>query len=463
MQYAPPTNKPLIMMTHVCRSWRNVLLSTPSLWTQINFSLSGTRSQQAEVFLRRSGNQLLDIYQSLGQDRVEPFLSITLHNLFRLQGLSIISYMPHFEPLLRNFSASAPELKHLEIQNHNTMESDKELPKIFGGRMPKLTSLSLYWFRTNLRNLDLPSLMWFKFETGKDTSIQDLISFFERCPLLEFIQLCFCSFQTPVPPPHKRVCLAALREFRLNNAAYITGLLDHLILPRCTEMMLQGTFADGPYIQHGTPAARIHPSSIEHLPVTRGITKAIVMEGSCTFSGPSGNLSFGWLGGTCEGINNHFFTSFSPISVLQVRELWVGQRTTYGSSNNRTPSKQTAAGLRGAFEVLTGVEGLTIACCRMEPFLQALGETADGGILLPGLQKLAVYVWCGDMDVSALIQCTRTRKEHFRPLEEVTVVWEKDPGARVRDKVESLREFVGELVHHVGKAPKLFWSSYERD
>ena len=67
------------------------------------------------------------------------------------------------------------------------------------------------------------------------------------------------------------------------------------------------------------------------------------------------------------------------------------------------------------------------------------------------------------MDVSALIQCMRTRKEHFQPLKKVTVVWEKDPEAVVKDEVESLREFAGELVHRVGEAPKLFWRGDECD
>ena len=453
-------------MTHVCRSWRNVLLSTPSLWTQIDFSESvSTKSQQAEVFIRRSGNQLLDIHQYLtDKENVEPFLSIMLHNLFRLQGLSIISYLPYFGPLLRKFSASAPELKRLEIQSQSTMESNTKLPKIFGGRMPKLTSLSLQWFHTNLRDLDLPSLTRFDFATETDTSIQDLISFFEGCPLLEFIQITLLySPQTPAPPPRRRVCLAALRELRLDNTAYTTGLLDQLILPKCTEIMLEVKPTGETPTQRGSSAAKIHPSSIDHLPVTRGITKAVVIQNSCNFSGPSGNLRFRWFQRACGDIDALSFTSFSPISVLQIRELWIGQRTVHRLSNNRTSWKQTAAGLRGSFGVLTDVEGLTIVCCKMEPFLQTLGETVDGGILLPALQRLTVYVGCGDMDVPALIQCTKERKEHFRPLGEVTVVWEKDPGTGVRDEVESLREFVGELVHRVGEAPKLFWRGDECD
>jgi len=37
---------------------------------------------------------------------------------------------------------------------------------------------------------------------------------------------------------------------------------------------------------------------------------------------------------------------------------------------------------------------------------------------------------------------------------EVAVVWERDPGGGIRDEVESL---MGELIHGVGEAPKLFW------
>jgi len=143
----------------------------------------------------------------------------------------------------------------------------------------------------------------------------------------------------------------------------------------------------------------------------------VVMEGSCTFSGPSGNLSFRWFQETHEDIDAHFSASFSQISVLQIREFRNGRRTTYGSSNKHTSWKQNAVVLHcGAFEELTDVEGLTIVCCKMEPFPQTLAETVDGIIHLSGLQKLTVYVGYGDMEVSALMQCKRTRKERFRPL-----------------------------------------------
>jgi len=259
-------------------------------------------------------------------------------------------------------------------------------------------------------------------------STWDLIFFFKRCPSLEFIQISLAYLPQTPTIPRRRVCLAALRELRLDEAACTTGLLDHLILPRCTEMALKGEFARETLTRQGSPAAQIRPSSIGYLPATRGITKAMVMEGSCTFSGPSGNLSFPWFYGIRENLDAHFFTSVFPVSVLQIREFWIGERTRSRFNIDRIPCEKTAAGLRGAFEVLTNVEYLTLTCCKMEPFFQTLEAAVNGGILLPGSQNLTAYVGCGNLDASALTQCTKAGKAHFLPLREVTIVWEKDPG-----------------------------------
>ena len=158
--------------------------------------------------------------------------------------------------------------------------------------MPKLTSLTLSYLNTNLRDFTFPSLTQFNVATG-DISVRDLTSFFGRCPLLELIRLRLSCLVHPLTrPPRRRVCLPALKELRLNQSACVTGLLDHLILPKCTEMVLKGQFSGKILDEHGEPAARIHPPSIDYLPVTRGITKVVAMPLSCTLSGPNGNLAF---------------------------------------------------------------------------------------------------------------------------------------------------------------------------
>lgn len=150
-------------MTHICRLWGIVLLSTPSLWTQIDFST--LNSEQAKCFLRRSGDFLpLDIFQFFeSEEDAEPFLSTALYNIHRLRRLEIQSFLLYLESVLARFTRSAPELEHLEISNeigatgremglHNT---------IFQGRLPKLFSLTLYHICTNLRVSNFPSLTRF--------------------------------------------------------------------------------------------------------------------------------------------------------------------------------------------------------------------------------------------------------------------------------------------------------------
>ena len=146
---------------------------------------------------------------------------------------------------------------------------------------------------------------------------------------------------------------------------------------------------------------------------------------------------------------------FTPISVLEVRELWVGWSA--ASSTGRKPWKQTATGVRGIFRVLKKVEDLTIVTCHVEPFFSTLGAAADDRALLLGLQRLTIFVGCEDLDVLALVKCAKARKEHSWLLEKVTIVFEKDPGADLVEGLESLREFVGVLVYRVGKTSGLNW------
>jgi len=447
-------------MTHVCQSWRNVLLSTPSLWTQID--LSALKLKQAKGFLGRSGNRLLDVYQSFeAKEDIEPFLSTTLPNIHRLRGLKIDTFSAHLEHVLARFTESAPELKYLKFWNDPdyTGEDMKFHNTIFDGRLPKLTSLSLVYFRTDFRDFNFPSLTRLEFTTGTIMSVQDLKSFFKRCPSLELVHICLNYLpKSPTAPPEDRVRLAALKGLRLDKTACTSGLLDHLTLPMCAEVMLNGRYIDDEFGHRSFPMPRIHPSSIDHLPVTRGITKAVAIPHSCVFSGPNGNLRFRCFDNTHGNFDAEFFTSFSPISVSEIRELWIGRGTMSYSHLSYTHWRQTPAGTHGAFGVLKNVEDLTIFSCKTEPFFTTLGSTVDDSILLLRLQRLTLYVGYISLDVSALIRCAKARKEHSRPLLEVTVVLGKEPGANFFQEVELLREFVGELVYRNGEAPELDWT-----
>ena len=450
-----PMNGPLIKMTHVCRSWRNVLLSTPSLWTQIDFSIS--KSKQAETFLGRSGDQLLDVCQFLQSEAdVDPFVPSTLDNIHRLRLLDIYTYHPRLDLVLESFASPAPELEFLRIiHNPTSTKRDMKIPQIFGGRLPKITYLSLKYLDTNLRDLNFPSLTRFNFSRRTMILVPDMASFLERCPLLEFLEISLAYRpDPPIPPPKNRIRLTALKKLTFNQTASTCGLLDGLILPKCTEMALKGPFTGEEFDWAGDASARIHPSSIDHLPVMREITKVVAMPNSCILSGPNGNLRF-WCTDFARGsFDGLYFTSFSPIFVLDIRELWVGQNTT-----TRNPWKQTIAGARGAFGVLKKVDDLTIVSCETGPLFATLGTPERDGVPLPGLRRLTIYVGLGDVDIPTLVQCVKTRKTYSRPLGKVTVVFEEEPGADLVRWLELLRASVGEMAYCVGETPRLYWET----
>ena len=298
--------------------------------------------------------------------------------------------------------------------------------------------------------------------------VQDLKSFFERCPSLEFIQIQIPYLpRQPASPPRKRVPLAALKELRLDETASASGLLDHLILPRCTQLILKGQFTGAALDRYGFHAARIHSSSIDHLPVTTEITKVVAMPNSCILSGPNGDIRLWCPEGCARGnFDAEFLTSLSPIHVLEIKELWVGHSTM--SSFYPGPWLQGLPGIRGAFAVLPKVEDLTIVGCVTEPFFTALNpsttaSSAGMDTLLPVLRKLTVYVAPRDLNICELIRCMRVRKRHSRPLGKVAIVFMEEVGVKITRKVELLREFVEVLEYYVGEAPALIWKGVDRE
>jgi len=194
----------------------------------------------------------------------------------------------------------------------------------------------------------------------------------------------------------------------------------------------------------------------------RGITKAVAMPHSCILSGPNGNLRFWCFLENRSDFDAEFLTSFTPISVSGIKELWVGATTE--SYFGRIPWKQTAIGVRSAFKALTKVEGLTIVSCETEPIFAALDVKMDNTILLPRLRRIMIYVGCGDLDVLALIQSAKARKEHSRPLGEVVIIFENEPGAGVVRELGPLGELVEELNYRVGVTPVMRqWENRDGD
>ena len=105
----------VIALTHVCRAWRGVFISRPSLWTNVDCKNEG----KTRIYLERSKSLLVNL--SLGP-RVRlyshhPFLKIISHAVGRLRSLTIEGTPKNLQYITNRLSRPAPLLEKLSIHN----------------------------------------------------------------------------------------------------------------------------------------------------------------------------------------------------------------------------------------------------------------------------------------------------------------------------------------------------------
>ncbi|KIJ54089.1 hypothetical protein M422DRAFT_64271 [Sphaerobolus stellatus SS14] len=152
-----------VLVSHVCRTFREVATHTPSLWSRI--MLNGIRTQEldrARTFIARSGSVSLTIIYDeedadylLHLEEVGHFMDIVAPHISRLKGLTL--QLPYFQALhriMQRLDKPAPLLETLELcerdyetgfdefEDFRSMDLRDPLV-IFQGNMPKLKRLVL--------------------------------------------------------------------------------------------------------------------------------------------------------------------------------------------------------------------------------------------------------------------------------------------------------------------------------
>ena len=104
----------LIAMTHVCRSWRELLITRPSLWALLPDCQNTDRTR---VYIERSKSAPLELFLYQHGDTTyleEAFLSVVPH-IGRLKSLRIKGDIDLLQNLTPHLSCPTPLLKQLSI------------------------------------------------------------------------------------------------------------------------------------------------------------------------------------------------------------------------------------------------------------------------------------------------------------------------------------------------------------
>jgi len=228
----------LVSVTHVCRSWRQVAIAAPELWTEITME----NPEAVRAFLERSGAVPLKVDLHLGSGaKIDQVLEAVIPHVHRFRefsllthrGLGAVGSMPFTEP--------APLLEQLTI--HYPLGDRPAL--LFNDQAPRLREVKMFsnglWLKNQLWNLtSLHITLSRARRTGSD--FYPFFDMLRRCPVLEEmfvswggwgVQLELPQFPT-VPLHHLRKLLihafpiGIVRSFLHNFDLKADGIAIHL-------------------------------------------------------------------------------------------------------------------------------------------------------------------------------------------------------------------------------------------
>lgn len=237
-------HKDWLVLLHVCRHWRGVVASSPSLWSTIDSHLI------PHSFLKRSRGLPLTLYLGMRQEGVNKGLIDALiphsHRFHELHISSALWDAP--QPIFSLLSRPAPRLFSLTIDDKG--QNGDALAPIFGGEMPVLRQLALKHFTSwppgyfeNLTHLCL-----YNQEVFSRPSTSSFLDYLEASPLLEDLVLSSAGptrpdeDDFPVVPSTRIVSLPQLRCLHIDEfpaGPIVSRLLSHLDVPNMSTLHIR--------------------------------------------------------------------------------------------------------------------------------------------------------------------------------------------------------------------------------
>jgi hypothetical protein len=322
----------VVPLTHVCRHWRETIVSTPSNWALV----SNNRSELAASSLERAKAARLDVSIDMRQFKADPgAFGLIIPYIRNIDTLHVYD-LPGIEELTRalpDFPRSTPNLRSLTLLCtytivrpwDRTVDPFESFPHTL--KHLSLFNIPLYSSVLNLRNLTDLTLRYHTFDGHLDT----LLTFLEQNRSLERATLDIRFTESPLRQSRRHAVVKSrlqLLSIPCNNPMNAHALISNITLGRGAHLEIssldQSTGLNDILsgISTGHLSNLSSPAFLEYRSYPRNIR----------LHGRNGRLSF-----SCTLSSGVPFVEFPLFSLTDVREFRLEHRTPGRLRSSLTP------------------------------------------------------------------------------------------------------------------------------
>lgn len=406
----------LLNASRVCRSWRDILPSSPSLWTE--FTCKGVLKT-----LEYLGAAPIDVIACC-----KPGVSIDIEAVIALKSaterfrfLTLQLEPSELSRVLGELVDPAPILEHLRLSLPRPEHGSGSIPENFlGGSTPSLKSMHLCDINTGIFFSEFPLLTRLILTTNTETfDISQLFRVFTSAKLLEEVNVRFLGPTTVIPETQAVIDLLWMREFIFSTKHEESPkrLLSFLNMPSVRKVEL--SFHN---VRKGIETMQdFLPPQLWTFPHLLKIhtLKLDVSDSDCwtQFCGPGGVVSvhvspfYEERGDVLW--QSHWLGFLVPMSIADIENITL----------NTSSLLETGARLffLELLRTMNGVQDLTMERCNDKMIIGALSPSTEGGILFPHLKSLMFRLTPKGATVFPhLTDMSRARDQQSYPLGKVS-------------------------------------------
>jgi len=376
----------LLTASHVCRHWRDALISSPRLWAKFQ-CVDVARTLQ---YLGRSKPVPINVIADFDSDiqavtalksATARFGSLTL----RLQPFDLLQVFHHLV-------TPAPALERLEVSamahRGGGPAFRPTIPATFlGGSTPALKSLHLNGINTKLTFSEFPALTHLTLVTNMQIlDMSELFRVFASATLLEVVSVQISGPTTPIPENQDVIGLPRMKKLSFSNTLgeFPKRLLSLLFMPCVGEVKLDISIPG----EDTQTMREFLPAQLQNFPHLLKVDnlKLDVPHAHCNiqFGGPGGVVSIHALrSGSREqkdGFQSHWLNSLEPMSIVDVKNLTLRSYHPEESLDQCPVFK--------SLKTLDGLRSLVVERCNNTIINEALSPSKKGNVLFPHLESL---------------------------------------------------------------------------